>query len=91
MEKLILKKDSQTWEGVKELFLETMPVFVPAGTLTISRGFGPFQAEDPFGKKLGIVSDSDFAILWETESLTLPNNLRIPAVSEQWEPEWSEE
>jgi len=38
MEKLILKKNSQTWEGVKELFLETIPNFVPAGTLTISRG-----------------------------------------------------
>lgn len=91
MEKLILKKNSQTWDGVKELFLETIPDFVPAGTLTISRGLNNFQAKNCFDEKIGIVSDTDFRTLWETESLTPKNEFRIPAVSEQWEPEWSEE
>jgi len=89
MEVLILKNNSQTLQGVRELFLETFPDFVPAGTLTISKGLSDFFAYNNQGEKIGVVSEADFGALWQQKSASLKQELTIPCPSDHGG--WSEE
>ena len=85
--RLILVKNL-TQDGTVEKYFNSVPAYVPTGTIKIQKVLSSYNCYDWATNKIGTVSVSQFNELWETPALEAGPGYHIPTQvenDEAWE------